>query len=323
MRRVTFAQRRRRVGAFSASDLLSVIASVGLLAVLMLAAVAQSRLSTKRTVCNANLRGIGQGLKIYANDNQDWYPHHYYETKPVLDKQPPEHGVRWVGTMGSNDYLRITEATSKTKSPMRNHPSRSLFLLVTDGFATTKQFICPSSSDREDDLRNRKGQQFYASQPGINRFDFRAYNSLSYGYQLPYGPKARPHENLDARVAIMADKGPYYEAGEKGLAETVHDRRSTSQPAQSGSDLSAESLLRKPDDEWRPYNSRNHGNVGQNVLFQDGHVEFLKRPIVGVNYDNIYTIQSAFDMLGNMIGLVPGEDQAVGPLTETDSFIVP
>ena len=46
MRRVTFAQRRCRVVAFSASDLLSVVASIGLLAVLMLAAVAQSRLSS-------------------------------------------------------------------------------------------------------------------------------------------------------------------------------------------------------------------------------------------------------------------------------------
>jgi prepilin-type processing-associated H-X9-DG protein len=35
-------------------------------------------------------------------------------------------------------------------------------------------------------------------------------------------------------------------------------------------------------------NSNNHDGDGQNVLFGDGHVEFLQNPFVGVQRDNIY-----------------------------------
>jgi prepilin-type processing-associated H-X9-DG protein len=36
-------------------------------------------------------------------------------------------------------------------------------------------------------------------------------------------------------------------------------------------------------------NSNNHDGDGQNVLFGDGHVEFLQNPFVGVQRDNIFS----------------------------------
>ena len=36
-------------------------------------------------------------------------------------------------------------------------------------------------------------------------------------------------------------------------------------------------------------NSANHDGDGQNVLYEDGHVEWQQNPFVGVNRDNIYT----------------------------------
>jgi prepilin-type processing-associated H-X9-DG protein len=39
-------------------------------------------------------------------------------------------------------------------------------------------------------------------------------------------------------------------------------------------------------------NSNNHDGDGQNVLFGDGHVEFLQNPFVGVQRDNIFTRQT-------------------------------
>ena len=40
-------------------------------------------------------------------------------------------------------------------------------------------------------------------------------------------------------------------------------------------------------------NSNNHDGDGQNVLFGDGHVEFLQNPFVGVQRDNIFTRSTA------------------------------
>lgn len=326
------AKGRRRSSlrrAFTIWDLWWFILMLILLIVIMIPSLARARQLAKRAVCAANLRGIGQSQHIYSNDNMEWFPHHYYETDYKKDATPPQHGVRWVGTMGSNDFLKISE--HEKKSPKRSHPSRSLFMLIIQGSSISKQFICPSSGEVEDDLRNYGPDAggdaaVIASQPGINRFDFRGYDNLSYGYQLPYGPRARPTQNLDVRMVIMADKGPYYESAGPGLAgsNTTRDRRSATDPPADWAALGGPGILARPVDDWRPYNSRNHAGEGQNVLHLDAHVTFEKRPTAGVNGDNIYTIQSRKgDFVATLIGLVPDAEQTFGPMTATDSFIVP
>ncbi len=318
---------RRRRGDASIPDFLWILFLLLLLLSIVLPSLARSRELARRAVCSSHLRGVGMGVHIYANDNLEWFPQHYYETTykfgtQPLPTRPPEQGVRWVGTMGSNDFLTVTQRTSPTTSPTRSHPSRSLFLLVISGSCTPKQFTCPSTADREDSLRNREGTYFVPSQPGVNRFDFLGYDRLSYGYQLPYGPKATPRVGLDPRMVLVADKGPYYTADGAGLpgSDTLRDQRSGTNPPEQWRGLDS---LELPNQQWRPYNSRNHAQEGQNVTFIDGHVEFTKTPLVGVHRDNVYTLQSDTESAGILIGMVPGADQALGPFTNTDSFIVP
>ena len=311
--------------AFTIWDLWWLLLILIVLIAILLPSIARARQLAKRAVCSANLRGIGQGMHIYSNDNMEWFPHHYYEADHKKDATPPEHGVRWVGTMGSSDSLKISE--HEKKSPKRSHPSRSLFLLIIQGMCMPMQFVCPSSGDVDDDLRNfgpdtGGADRVMASRPGKDRFDFRGYDTLSYGYQLPYGPRGRPSQGLDVRVAVAADKGPYYQSGGPGLAgsNTTRDERSSVNPPAGWVERDSQIS----DDEWRPYNSRNHRGEGQNVLFLDVHVSFAKVPLVGVNRDNIYTIQSKKgDLVATLIGLVPDAKQAWGPMTDTDSFIVP
>ncbi|MEW6252842.1 MAG: hypothetical protein AB1716_19570 [Planctomycetota bacterium] len=306
-----------------------------LLLAILLPSLARAREIAKRAVCAANQRALGQCFRVYSNENRDWWPAHPFAVAPLEDAAaepgppPGRHSVRWVGTMGSNDFLKISE--NSTKSPERNHPSRALFLLVINGSATSRTFVCPSSRDIEDLMRNHgpdapAQRSPVACNPGVTRFDFVGYHTLSYGYQLPFGPRARPHENLDPRMAMLADKGPYYEAGGPGLegTETTRDQRSAvNPPAEASAGGTGDEIRAKPDRFWRPYNSRNHHGEGQNVLFVDSHVEFVKRPIVGVNYDNIYTLQSGLSLAGSVLGMVPGPDEPLGPGTQTDSFIVP
>lgn len=311
---------------FSTSDLLWFLIFL-LLILILVPSLSRARQHAKRAVCSANLRGLGQGLHIYANDNREWFPHHYF-TKTPRAQEHFETAVSWVGTMGTSDLLSITEETSPTKSPTRNHPSRSLFLMITGGLCTTGQFVCPSSADYEDDLRNygpdaSNGVE-EAARPGRTRFDFRGYSFLSYGYQLPYGRRGRPRETLDSRVVIMADKGPYFARGEAGVAgtRTVRDARSDLDAPSEWKTLDAEQLVAKKR-EWLPYNSRNHRGEGQNVLFVDSHVSLDKRPIVGVHHDNIYTLQTDYTVGSVIVGTVPGPEEKIGPLTQTDSFLVP
>ena len=324
MCRTRICRRNALRRAFTIWDLWWLLLVLFVLIAILLPSLARARELAKRAVCSANQRGFGQGMHIYSNDNLEWFPHHYYEADHE-NGTPPEHGVRWVGAMGSNDFLKISE--HEKKSPKRSHPSRSLFLLIIQGTNVPAQFICPSSGDVEDELRNygpdaSGNARVMASQPGIDRFDFRGYDSLSYGYQLPYGPHARPSQVLDVRVAVAADKGPYYQSGGPGLAgsNTTRDERSSVNPpaAWAGRDVQISN------DESRPYNSRNHRGEGQNVLYMDMHLAFAKSPLAGLNGDNIYTIQGKKgDRVATLIGLVPDAKQAWGPMTNTDSFIVP
>jgi prepilin-type N-terminal cleavage/methylation domain-containing protein len=311
--------------AFTLIELLVVVAIIALLISILLPSLARAREITKRAVCASNLRGIGQATKVYSNDNADWYPSTAYQESIGTIVAGANNAVDYVNQLGSNLTQPISTDTKSTV-----HPSRSLFLLVIDGSCTPKQFNCPSSGDSEDDLRNHPpiSNPATASQLGKNRYDFRGYPFLSYGYQLPYGPRAKPNENLTPQMAIMADKGPFFQAGStaQGGTDPCDDYKTpelyAGGPGQTLAYPGTESETLQMDTEaWKPVNSPNHAQEGENVLFGDGHVEFVKKPIVGVNYDNIYTSQSDWTLMGSMAGFQP--ENRYGPLTMTDAMIIP
>jgi hypothetical protein len=142
---------------------------------------------------------------------------------------------------------------------------------------------------------------------------------------MPFGRRGKPRSGLDTRMPVNADKGPYFFAGETHSGtNTVADALS-SQGAPVASDFASgsfEDVVKASSDKWRRFNSTNHNGEGQNVLYIDSHVEFQKKPIVGVNNDNIYTMAKSFDMtVDTLLGDKPVDKE--GPLTNTDSVIIP
>jgi prepilin-type processing-associated H-X9-DG protein len=233
---------------------------VGVVIVLVIAFLVILRLRqdtvSKRVDCFNNLRQIGQGLLLYANENRGQYPRVRKSMLGDGGQEPDPKPVYGTGAAATQPFA--------DDGPAPNDVTAALFLLARTQGIIPERFVCPSSSNKPDD---------YTPQNVAQRSNFTDYRkNLSYSYANPYpsiaaiGSGYKLNFTISAEFAVAADKNP-------GSAD--------------GSDV----LSPKKDSpvaEIRKANSKIHRGDGQNVLFGDGHVEFASTSFCGVNRDNIY-----------------------------------
>ncbi len=285
--------KKKRKRAFTLIELLVVVAIIALLISILLPSLSRARELSKRLVCGAHLKGLGTSFKIYANDNIDRWP-----CPPFSELQIDNGGIEYVNQIGGPPVagVLLREDISETDDDGGpNGPSesvsttRALWMLVRSGDVTVKQFVCPSSDAVPDDTQE------------IDRYyDFKSYGRVSYGYQVPFGPgDTRPSENADSRIAMAADKGPFWKTG---------------RPVSSWPGEFADLTVNSAPTEWKRLNSGNHGGTGagegQSVLFADGHRDFERKPVVGIDNDNIFTLMNdQASVEGRLLGSPPWEQE--------------
>ncbi len=279
--------RRKERSGFTLIELLVVVAIIALLISILLPSLARARELAKRTTCAANMSGAGKGFYTYATENGDVWP----IAAPNSMMNQNQTAVTYYNQTGHfGGALLAGDPASQAMGAYWNFlsTSRNMWMLVKSGGTSPKSFICPSSSDSPDTVDNPAdfwdfpalsgdvtANRGWTAMTGPNNED-----SVSYGYQVPYGQKGKPTTEVDQRMALCGDKGPYGAVSLKG----------TTAPTAPPTTLDP---LRASPDDWMPYNSPNHGGQGsgegQVVLYADSHAEFLPKPIVGVGMDNIYT----------------------------------
>ena len=154
--------------------------------------------------------------------------------------------------------------------------TRRMWVLVRNEYVKPGDFMCPVT---------KPSCEFSCNPKEYNDFPKRTFVTYSFRIGCP-----KVGMEKMGRQAIIADMSPMFanvSASEKELIVNISD-----------------ALLKR--------NSPNHGGRGQNVLFCDGSVVFVKERTVDVSLDDIYTIQNTHTYQGVEL-----------PASEADAFLAP
>jgi len=305
-----------RKKGFTLVELLIVIAIIALLMGILMPALARVRMYAYRMTCGTNLSGIGKAVLLYSNDARgESYPMPGFSS--MASYASAGYLVWWWGgdtdmnpQAGTAAYVYndgdATAGGGLNGGAGHGTMGSLFYLLVKYQDVSVKQFVCKGDVGAKvfklTDSQEAKITEFskawdFGARPG---------EYCSYSFHIPFSPN--PDEgtaNTNAGFAVgsssppsmplAADRNPTLDRN-----VTYIDKSSTDIGG-----LGAEAGKQTPYDYWIAdggagcktcifkdpdlmWNSFSHQREGQNVLYNDGHVNFERTCNVGIDGDNIW-----------------------------------
>jgi prepilin-type processing-associated H-X9-DG protein len=178
----------------------------------------------------------------------------------------------FASTPGTTPWWRVGD-----QGPENVSNTRRMWILVKKDYVKPGDFLCPGKKTAYNFDYNPKEYN-----------DFPNRTLVMYSFRI--GCPKTAMDNAGHRV-IIADQNPHFAIlpalTESGLKVTLTDK-----------------MLRR--------NSDNHNGRGQNALFCDGSVVFVKSRYTDASHDDIFTIQNMQNYQGVEL-----------PTTEADAFLAP
>jgi prepilin-type processing-associated H-X9-DG protein len=178
----------RRTRGFGYLDVIVVIGVLVLVVAFFLPTRRHTGETSSRVKCASNLRQIGTGLLLYANENGRAYPRMRHDETA---------GVRYyTGSKDTNPFDGVND-------PLPNDITAAIFLLVRTQDMGTEVFTCPSAQE----------ERFSPSDALSNYANFPGRKHLSYAIANPYpsaalvGTGYKWDNTLGPEFAVAADMG--------------------------------------------------------------------------------------------------------------------
>jgi prepilin-type N-terminal cleavage/methylation domain-containing protein/prepilin-type processing-associated H-X9-DG protein len=268
MSRIRFSNFKRTRNGFTLIELLVVIAIIGILATLLLPALARAREASRRTSCQNNLKQLGICLKMYANEWHGMFP-------PINPGYMAEDGTQeravtfFRGPAMYPEYLSDFEIILCPSDPGTDAPretirasieshSRDVAYLLQDysymyiGWVTTTDDEYGAYKKAYKEVRND-----FKQMP-----EWFAVNDIDVSEIDPGMGNAGGNTLYRLREGI-----------ERFLITDINNAASSA-VAQSALPVTWDMIATNPSSQ----NQFNHAPGGVNCLYMDGHVEFLLYP---------------------------------------------
>ena len=178
-----------RRGGFTVIELLVVVAIIGALMAILLPNLAAALEQARRAQCAANLRGIGQSIRVYAAGHGGRWPTVYRG----------DGGEQWAEawTEDNTEIIdRRQDVAAEDLGPFTCNLS-CWWLLIRKTMSVPGVFLCPSAENDED----------IDTLAFDRRWSFRDLRNVSYSYQNQLGRGTT--DSADPMLVVAADVNPF------------------------------------------------------------------------------------------------------------------